>query len=788
MTETPEQIILIVEDDPSLREGIHDLLELEYNDSVYSVSNGVEALELLENITPNLIISDIMMPKMNGYELLKAVREIPHLVRVPFIFLTARGTREEVFEGRKSGAELYVTKPFDSEVLVKYTKTQLQRSTEKQLASQEAISSLKRNVLQILNHEFRTPLTYVTAYYDMLAETLDSQMDGRNVDDYLNGILSGCDRLIDLIEDLILVMDVRSGQLEEDFNDHATNVSNFNEMINSILIDFEALIQKYQLKVTLDLDKNIQVLGVEEQLQTLFAHLIENAVKFSAYATEGNKANEIEITSVISENGQWGVFEVNDNGIGIPKEAQPKIFDLFYQHNRNYFEQQGSGAGLTISNGIAEIHGGVISVVSPDEQGCKVTVQLPVNHLEVASPLPRKTGEAHLRIAKILLVEDDEILLQSLEELMSLHEGKYQFQIKSAINGREALELLESFTPDLIVSDVMMPEVDGLELLRRVRQQNRLLHVPFIIVSARNQPKDIYDGRLSGAEEYITKPYDTDEFIAIVEVQLDRFFQYRKVADKDFDNFKEKILSMLRPDFRDPLVSVSDSSNKLSGEQDNIKTAEDLRSALAEIKTGSHKISELVEDFMALAEIETGEAKKAFSSRAAASFDLQFLIEDSLKVHTEAFHANNIFPNVTIEQGNYGAMIEHSSMQKAISRLIGIVTAFCMSSEGSEINIKVADDRDDMMSISVWHNGNNLLPEVRDTVNEALRLTDHGTFNPIDFSAHLKIVRGFVSIHDGELLFIEGMSDQMPDHFRIELPKLKKAKSLEANQPGFMLG
>lgn len=791
MAESSEQIILIVEDDPSLREGIHDLLELEYNEGVHSVSNGLEALEILEEITPNLIISDIMMPKMNGYELLKKVREIPHMIRVPFILLTARGTREEVFEGRKSGAELYVTKPFDSEILVKHTKTQLRRSSEKQLASQEVISSLKRNVLQILNHEFRTPLTYVTAYYDMLAESIESQKDSRNVNDYLSGILSGCDRLIDLIEDLILVMDVRTGILKETYDKNALAISNFRPIIDTILLEFAPLIQKYNLNISIQLEDDLEIWGVEEQLHILFAHLIENAVKFSAYSLDPTGSNYVEIKSSLSQNGQVVIFEIKDNGIGIPKEAQPKIFDLFYQHNRNYFEQQGSGAGLTISRGIANIHGGTISVQSPNGKGCHVTVQLPIHKPESAKPMQMGSFQVSKRLAKILLVEDDEVLLRSLEELMTLHKGKYHYQIKSATNGRLALNVLESFTPDLIVSDVMMPEMDGLELLKRIRGQNALLHVPFIIVSARNRQQDIYDGRLSGAEEYITKPYDTDEFITLVEVQLDRYFQYQRVADRDFDNFKQKILSMLQPDLRDPLMSVSDSSIKLTGEQDNIQNADDLRNALDEIKMGSHKISELVEDFMSLAEIETGEAKKAFSSRATPCFNLSFLIDESIKIHREGLQANNIFSNIVVESGNYGAMIELSSMQKAISRLIGIVASFCKSANGDELNICASGKHENTISISVWHNGSSLSPEIRERVNEITARTSEESFNPMDFSSHLKIVVGFVAIHDGELQLIqvgESGTNQERDEFVIRLPKLKKAQVLETDQSGFMLG
>ncbi len=784
--EPHQHTILIVEDDPSLRDGIHDLLDFVDGTIVHSVSNGLEAVELLSEVTPDLFISDIMMPHMNGFQLLAEVRKIPKFVRIPFIFLSARGSKEEVFKGRTSGAELYITKPFDINVLVDMAMTQLQRASERKLANQEDISSLKRTVLQILNHEFRTPLTYVTAYYDMLADSIDSSKDGRNMDEYLKGILSGCERLIDLVEDLIMVMDVRGGKLAQVYETSASRVTNFNELIESAIQTDEATLEKYNIEVAFSpLDQECVVWGVEEQIKVLFRHLIENAIKFTTYTAMLKKSGRVTVDLQITEDNKFLELVITDTGIGFPEEVSQKILELFYQHNRQHYEQQGSGAGLTIAEGITDIHHGSLSLKSIDEDGCTTTLSLPI-HTEAdagdqsVNPLLKK------RIANILLVEDDEVLLEGLEALMHDDHPNYMLQYRSANNGEEALEVLKSFTPDLIISDLVMPVMDGLELIQKVRQQNSLLHVPFIIVSGRNRAEDILLGRRAGAEEYITKPYDADELMLLVYAQLDRYFEHLGAADKDFDKFKQNILNMLQPEFLAPLGSVSEKSNMLAKKQETITTADDLRLALGDIQSGSEMISSLVEDFMSLAEIETGEANKAFDSRANNCFDFSYLVSDAFKAHQAAFDHNQIEATKILATNGYGAQIEHTNMQKALIRLVGIVTSLCIEARGSRVAIEVTRGITKNITISVWHNGANMDAKEKENFAEVLQSNEGIEFNPMDFSSHYRIVNGFVKIHGGTFFLIEGMDDSF-DKFVISLPEIEPPANLSLGNSGFKL-
>ncbi|MCJ7567156.1 MAG: response regulator, partial [Anaerolineales bacterium] len=165
-------IILVVEDDMALLEGIRELLELsEYK--VLTATNGQEALEVLEKKHPDLIVSDIMMPEMDGYQFHEKVREQPELSAIPFIFLTARGEKADIRRGKELGADDYITKPFDDEDLLVAVRAKLSRWDNLRQQRDEEVADLKSKILLTLSHEFRTPLTYIINYSDLLA--LDGQ-------------------------------------------------------------------------------------------------------------------------------------------------------------------------------------------------------------------------------------------------------------------------------------------------------------------------------------------------------------------------------------------------------------------------------------------------------------------------------------------------------------------------------------------------------------------------------------------------------------------------------------
>jgi len=157
-----EAAVLFVEDNPDLRENAALVLNME-GYTVQVARDGREALDILENgFVPQLIVSDIMMPRMDGYEFFQAVREKPHLRAVPFIFLTARGSRRDVSTGRLLGADDYLVKPFDPEEFLIAVQSKLQRTAELRAQAGEDLDDARRSLVQMISHELRTPLTYVT--------------------------------------------------------------------------------------------------------------------------------------------------------------------------------------------------------------------------------------------------------------------------------------------------------------------------------------------------------------------------------------------------------------------------------------------------------------------------------------------------------------------------------------------------------------------------------------------------------------------------------------------------
>ncbi|MBI4771684.1 MAG: response regulator [Chloroflexi bacterium] len=181
--------ILIVEDDPALLEGLRDILLLA-GFQVTTASNGVEGLAALEQDAPHLILSDIMMPKLDGYRFYEAVRARSEWVHVPFIFLTAKGDRADVRRGKQLGVDDYLVKPFDEEDLLVAIRARLNRRLQLEAVHSYQIAGLKRTILTILNHEFRTPLTYISTYTDMLREA-DPDLSSEDFKNLMRGIQVG---------------------------------------------------------------------------------------------------------------------------------------------------------------------------------------------------------------------------------------------------------------------------------------------------------------------------------------------------------------------------------------------------------------------------------------------------------------------------------------------------------------------------------------------------------------------------------------------------------------------
>lgn len=361
--------VLVVEDDIHLLSGIREILELgDYN--VWTAQNGLQGLEKLQaaDSTPDVIVSDIMMPHMDGFSFLTEVREKDRWVNIPFIFLTAKGEKSDVQRGNLLGADVYLKKPFDAEDLLIAVNSRLKRFQDMERVHDDTISQIKRRILITLNHELRTPLTLVVAYADLLKDFDPDNMTDNELITFLRGVNSGATRLRRLIENFILLVKIEEGDAAKTYVWRKYPI----ESLKDIAVDAcRQILEQDANLVTITCQENLpSVIADREFLTIIVRELVDNAVKFS-----GNK-EDISVDIVHVDNHIQ--ITVADGGTRrIPEADIEKIWDAFYQINREQYEDQGSGSGLAIVDGLIDIHGGNRSIVSTDH-GTTVTVRIPL--------------------------------------------------------------------------------------------------------------------------------------------------------------------------------------------------------------------------------------------------------------------------------------------------------------------------------------------------------------------------------------------------------------------------
>lgn len=364
--------LLVVEDEPNLLLGIRDILELD-GYTVLTAHDGHEALQLLEERgeqVPDLIVSDIMMPNMDGIAFLKEVRKKEKWLTIPFIFLTAKGGKADLQQGKMLGVDDYLVKPFDADDLLVAVRAKLHRHRALHEAQASAISAVKRNILTILNHEFRTPLTLVVAYADMLKEGNVEAMGENELLTFLREINSGADRLRRLIENFILLVELETGDAEKTFEWRKERIQDVEVLLQEVISrakQNDTNDAQYQLQVAEELP---DIVGDREYLHTLVNELVNNAVKFSP------EDQPVRIEAEPNGSGELYI-RVTDYGRGIPADQLDEIWDVFYQINREKYEDQGAGSGLAIVKRLADLHDARVHVESEEQAYTCFTVVFP---------------------------------------------------------------------------------------------------------------------------------------------------------------------------------------------------------------------------------------------------------------------------------------------------------------------------------------------------------------------------------------------------------------------------
>lgn len=359
--------ILIVEDNEFVLKNLVRLLKLErYN--VTGAENGEIALRMIHGFKPDLIISDIMMPVLDGYKLYQQLQRDTYFRNTPFIFLTSKSEQNDIRFAKKLGADDYIVKPYDSEEVLIAVRSRLDKFNSIRESIRSEVEELKQEILFKLSHEIRTPIAVVKGVSELIASSKHLALqDLHQMAQILNHGSSRLERLINkflTVEHLSEIL--QNKQKRELYKSQFFEIPT--DMKETLRDSFESQLASQNLSMRIEWNSNGNHLYpvYPNHLKSIISELMENAIKFSV---EGN-----EVVLRVDNSSEGLSVEMTDYGIGVPANEIPKLFTKFYQYNRQKMEQQGAGLGLTIVQSIINLYNGDIEFRSEVGKGTTVRI------------------------------------------------------------------------------------------------------------------------------------------------------------------------------------------------------------------------------------------------------------------------------------------------------------------------------------------------------------------------------------------------------------------------------
>jgi len=395
------------------------------------------------------------------------------------------------------------------------TRERLQANIRIKQLETEAIKELddaKTSFFTNISHEFRTPLTLILTPLDKL---IVEPSFGPQIQHQFQTIQRNGQRLLRLVNQLLDLSKLESQSLTPDIT-----LNDIVSFVERIVHYFDELAENK--RINLVFKTNFELFDSyfdPDIVEKVIYNLLSNALKFTA------PGHEVRVTMHIDAKTKWMKLTVADTGIGISEEAQKHIFERFYQVNGQHTQKKsGSGIGLALTRELVELHQGTISVESVENAGTTFTVLLPIDasafppewHTASSDSAANEATQPFLPVAALegtnsvtnkslpilLVVEDNDELRQYLKENFST-----AYHVLTAANGQQAISLAQKHIPDLILSDWLMPEMDGTELCSAIRTNEKTSHIPFLLLTSRSANQSQIHAFDSGIDDYMTKPF-----------------------------------------------------------------------------------------------------------------------------------------------------------------------------------------------------------------------------------------------------------------------------------------
>jgi signal transduction histidine kinase len=521
-----EARLLVVDDEENLRITTAAILEKE-GYTVDTAASGNEAIALLENTDYDLVLTDLHMEGGEGLAVLNEIRRT-----APFtisIVLTGFASVESAIAALQEGAYDYLVKPCDIETM-KHTIRRGVDHRRLMLAEQKARADLEQLNLDLeqrivertaeltrlnaelaeanrakdvflatLSHELRTPLTPVVGWIKLLRS---GNLDHKSVAQALDAIERNAWLQARLIDDLLDTSRIATGKLQFE-----PRPSDLNAIVRAALDTVRALAASRNIELAVNLSPTmLVVMGEPVRLQQIAWNLLSNAIKFTE---PGGR-----VTVTTETNDGEARFVVTDTGIGIAPDFLPHVFDRFRQADGSTSRRHGGlGLGLAIADALAKMHGGRLEARSEGEgSGSTFIFRIGLLGTEGVQVEQREQKSHSFKDLKVLIVEDSEDTLTLLSAMFSREGAKTTM----ATSADEALRWASTNQPDIVISDIGMPDVDGYELLEKLKQMPKMRGIPAIAISGYASDEDRRKAIGVGYLALVAKPIDVDALFTLI--------------------------------------------------------------------------------------------------------------------------------------------------------------------------------------------------------------------------------------------------------------------------------
>jgi signal transduction histidine kinase len=493
---TKRHLVVLADDNADMRDYVSRLLADRYE--VVAVADGQAALDAVEKKLPDLVLSDVMMPVMDGFEFLRRIRANEQTRDMPVILLSARAGEEARIEALEAAADDYLVKPFSARELLATVDThiktiEIRRHLIDQLREQDR---RKDEFIATLAHELRNPLAPIRNALQLIRL---SNNDRTRLDHATTIMQRQIDQMVRLVDDLLDVARISRNKLEL-----RKEIVDLAAVVRSAVDTSRPVIEASQNELFIELPSQTVLLDADPvRLAQIVSNLLNNAARYS------RPGGRISLTAA-TEDGEL-MLKVSDTGIGIEPEKLSRIFDMFVQlDSPGPHPQAGLGVGLTLVRRLIEMHGGTVEAHSDGTgKGSEFIVRLQTSPAKTEPAIETDSASRVADVRRRILVVDDNI--DSAESMAMMLELSGH-DVAMAHDGAEAIERAKEFQPDVAFLDLGMPKLNGYEAARSIREQPWGRQILLVALTGWGQEDDKRRTREAGFDAHIVKPID---FVAL---------------------------------------------------------------------------------------------------------------------------------------------------------------------------------------------------------------------------------------------------------------------------------